>query len=474
MLVAAAAFAQEPIRVSTRLIETTAVVRDSHGPVHDLPAEAFQILDDGKPQKIAVFRVSQSNVKTEAATRLPADVFSNRVARSAAPDNRTLLLLDTRNTDMADQIYARKQTIAMLETNEFHHPVGIYVFGDRARLLHDFTMDKQALIDSLTKLLPEQSQKLRMASVSTLRIDGGGPTAALEARSFAEMRAYGNRDRAWNTVDAFADLERFLARVPGRKSIIWITNAFPAGFLRGEDHRMQRLALGDVAIYSVYARGVASIRSPEVDTLNWVADQTGGRAYYNSNDLGNEMHAAIEDTETFYTLGFYAQRDKPDGKFHRLKITLDRPGVDIRHRAGYFDSEPKVAKVEPSALLKLAAATSSDASDIGLVAAIQREGANYRVAVQINFRDLILEENGGTWTGAAELAFLTQSTDGQTLNVASKNLTFNMSDEAYQARQRDGFSIEQTVPASNKAARIRVVIVDRSGIAGSVSITPLP
>ncbi len=58
------------------------------------------------------------------------------------------------------------------------------------------------------------------------------------------------------------------------------------------------------------------------------------------------------------------------------------------------------------------------------------------------------------------------------LNLPSKTLTFDMTDKAYQARRIEGLTLQQLIPVHDGAAKIRVAIVDRSGAAGAVSITP--
>ena len=75
--------------------------------------------------------------------------------------------------------------------------------------------------------------------------------------------------------------------------------------------------------------------------MNWVAEETGGRAFYNRNDLGAAIQEAMRDGDVTYTLGFYSQRDKPDGNFHALKVKVDRAGVAIGHTASMrFDPPP--------------------------------------------------------------------------------------------------------------------------------------
>ncbi len=471
--------AQEPIRVTTRLIETNVIVRDSHGPVADLTQDAFKIFDDGKEQRIAVFRLTKpAPISARAATSaLPPGVVANRVGTAARPLNYTALVIDTLNTEIPDQIYVRTQLLSMLGSMTIRDPIAIYVLGQKFRVLQDFTLDAKLLLKAVDAFRPEQSQKLRMAYTPTpLMLGGSAKTAQLAAESFGAIRAFGNQDRAMATIDSIEQLGRYLQSFPGKKSLIWISNAFPPNALRNQPDLMRNLNRADVTIHAVHARGLVVFLTPginaEMDGLKWIADQTGGRAFYDRNDIGVAIQEAMQDGEVSYTLGFYSQHEKADGSFHIVKVKVDRPGVDVRHREGYFDIEPKTVPPNSGTLLERAARVPESASAIGLVGAIARDGAKYQVAVQIDFNDLRLESANGRWKGSAELAFLALSREGRVLDWTSKSLNFDMTDEAYRARLKEGFALEQTIPARMGISKIRIVVVDRAGSAGSVTLDP--
>src|SRR6266536_207810 len=72
------------------------------------------------------------------------------------------------------------------------------------------------------------------------------------------------------------------------------------------------------------------------DTMAILANRTGGRAYYNTNDLTRAIHEAIDDAQVNYVLGYYPAHNKWDGKFHQVKVQVNRKGIDLRYRLGYF------------------------------------------------------------------------------------------------------------------------------------------
>src|SRR5262249_38978988 len=114
-----------------------------------------------------------------------------------------------------------------------------------------------------------------------------------------------------------------------------------------------------IAVYPVDARGLlpsvafssTARRAPakmptigqanaNIDTMNELAERTGGRAAFNTNDLARAMRRAVDDGRMTYTLGYYSTDERQDGKFRDIKVTVDRPGAEVRARKGYFALRP--------------------------------------------------------------------------------------------------------------------------------------
>jgi VWFA-related protein len=69
-----------------------------------------------------------------------------------------------------------------------------------------------------------------------------------------------------------------------------------------------------------------------------MAENTGGRAFYNTNDIQHAIRDAVDDSEVTYTLGFYADTNALDARFHKLKVLVNRKHVEVRYRKGYMAS----------------------------------------------------------------------------------------------------------------------------------------
>ncbi|MDE3153470.1 MAG: VWA domain-containing protein, partial [Acidobacteriota bacterium] len=80
----------------------------------------------------------------------------------------------------------------------------------------------------------------------------------------------------------------------------------------------------------------AQILSQTQDTLRVLADETGGRAIVNQNNMERGLRQLVKDASDYYLLGYTSTATPTDGKFHRIDVSVDRPGVTVRARKGYW------------------------------------------------------------------------------------------------------------------------------------------
>lgn len=177
------------------------------------------------------------------------------------------------------------------------------------------------------------------------------------------------------TLDGMQQVAQALAGFPGRKSLIWAGGGFPfnvsdnsmhlapAGrdtltdVLPLYEHTWQLLNDAQISLYPVDVKGLqpvtvasASIRNPgknfgqhamwrQMDTqatLETFASMTGGRAYYNSNDLVKGFRDAVSDSSQYYMLGYYLDQSKAKAGWRKLTVKVKREHTEIRARNGFF------------------------------------------------------------------------------------------------------------------------------------------
>ncbi len=176
----------------------------------------------------------------------------------------------------------------------------------------------------------------------------------------------------------------------------------------------------DVAVYPVDARGVTTPAPFQADrasygkrnkppkaagaadynyeTLDTLAEETGGRAFHHLNDLHTAMEEAASDARVSYSLAFYFSGESLDNSYHRLEVSVRRPGVNVRYRPGYVAT--REAAIAPS--LADAVANPAAFTGIGFTAHLDPVDGGYKMSVTIDPRNITLEPKDGKWTGVLQ------------------------------------------------------------------------
>ncbi len=480
------------IRTSARLVQVNVIVHDKNGPVANLTKDEFTLTDRGKARAINVFSVESAASSGKAAEPLPPNTFSNRQSRPGSrPPNVTVVLLDGLNTRFEDQANAKRQLIKFLKSVDPKDRIAIYTLGKTLRVLCDFT-------DS-----PEDLQKF----LATFRGSTGADVVTSDPdasntgnplldefidQSNQAFAAGADVDRARTTVAAFAAIAGHVADLPGRKNLIWVTGSLPFS-LAGAAKAFNR---ANLAVYPVDARGLvgtprqltASAPSPNsrrpqripsfgpegLQTLQELADLTGGRAFYNSNDLSGALRIALEDSAVTYTLGFYADSDSLDGKLHELKVQVARPGLNVRYRKAYLASKDLPASVEQNEINLLNAIESPlESSSIPLSAKIERHGASLEISWSMDIHNLQLAPKGGAYSGAINVFFVQKDETGKLLDTAQEAYDLHLKKDDYAAYLRTGMSFNRSLALREGARTLRILVADRTNAAIGSVIIPL-
>jgi VWFA-related protein len=394
------------LKTITRLVVVDVVASDKSGPVTNLERSDFTVLEDGKEQQIRVFSFQQPHQGGAAhvaltPAKLPENAYSN-YPKYNVDNSLNVVLMDALNTSFPHQAYVRDQMIRYLEKMPVGRPVAVYMLGTKLSLLQDFTSDPEVLKGVVKNLKGKVSPLLDNPTGGPdtellppgLADSGVMPAQMLSAmQSFEQERVAFQTDlRVTYTINALTTIARFLSGYPGRKNLIWISEAFPVNidpnmeltgnvFAGTRNYGPQIAQLADslidaqIAMYPVDARGLitsslfdasnsgrdkfgrslgrggrmASAISAENSALQSVhsamqemADRTGGRAFYNTNDIDGAIRNSIDDGSTYYTLAYYPDNKNWNGKFRKIHVTVNKPGIKLRYRLGYYAVDPRV------------------------------------------------------------------------------------------------------------------------------------
>src|SRR5262249_43503800 len=202
------------INVHTRLVTIDVVATDGKGhAVTDLTAKDFTLLEEGKLQTVRAFGFQHPHDPDPKLQlpRLPANVFTN-IPQFVTNSALNVILLDTLNTSLADQSYARSRVLHYLDTLPPNEPTAVYVLTDDLKLIHDFTTDAETLRQSVKGTNIKFSVLLDPLETGS----GGG-------RADAAMRQTRRRMRIDETMLALQALAHSLAGFEGRKNLFWIS-----------------------------------------------------------------------------------------------------------------------------------------------------------------------------------------------------------------------------------------------------------
>lgn len=371
------AVSQTTLKATVRQVLVDVVVTDrKNHPITGLQQEDFTVLEDGKPQRIVFFEAHSPRGapagETSALPDLPANTFANvSAANNQAPLN--VLLYDLLNTRLTDQPFAHKEIVKFLGNRPPGSRFAIFVLGDTLHLLQGFTDDKNQLVAAMNRK--------EAGPHSTLLYLGGDPAAQqlpgrLENMENSARRFYLQR-RVEQTLGAFVEIAKFLSGLPGRKNLIWLSGSFPASLFPSTDtldvfgpsanytsdlrQAADLLTVGQVAVYPVDIAGLTTdpsfdasqfFRSPgqlssahanfileisaEQASMDEIAEDTGGHAFYNTNGLSAAIATSSEDGANYYTLSYAPSNTKFDGGLRKIHVQLAQGGYHLAYRRSYL------------------------------------------------------------------------------------------------------------------------------------------
>jgi VWFA-related protein len=132
----------------------------------------------------------------------------------------------------------------------------------------------------------------------------------------------------------------------GRKSVVYVSEGLwlPFEEQREFEHVYSAANRANTAIYTLDPGGLSVGPNSYVkDSLHILAENTDGRAIVNRNDLESALNVVLQDSSSYYLLGYNSDLTAPDGKFHEIKVKVKRPDVDVRARKGYWAPTPEEA-----------------------------------------------------------------------------------------------------------------------------------
>jgi VWFA-related protein len=378
-------------RVPLTIVDIT--VTDAKGnPVHGLQQSDFTVLEDGKPMQPNSFEEHRADraqpTPTPVAARLDLapNSFTNFTPTPPGTAPLTVLLLDSLNTPLANQRLLQQHMLDFVGKMPPGTRMAVFNLSEfRLSVLQGFTSD----VDLLKAAINSKKVTGQVPPVEDLWQDPILNSSLPETLDPEETECNRSALRAQDSLAAMRQLARYLSGMPGRKNLLWFSGSFP---LQMDSHATScydvtqdmtaaddQLARAHVVVYPADPRAMDAMamrgcvppnnidggclphkaevvqrQSIEHLTMEAIAEQTGGKAFYNTNALDQIAADAIDNGSNFYTLTYAPTNQTLDTRFRTIKITVDQPNLHLTYRNGYYAIDPattlaggKVTQVTP-------------------------------------------------------------------------------------------------------------------------------
>lgn len=465
------------IKVTSALVflDVTVLDKKGHPVVSGLTKDDFIVTEDKTPQTIFSFEAPEVHM-------MGAGSEDENVSGKAP---KTILVMDLLNSSFEDFAYIRYEAEQFLKAQppQLSSPTEVLVLGNESlEMVQSLTRSRADVLDAV-KHFPAVL-----------------PYKYMHRISFAG-ELFGQ------SLDALDQIALQNRGVPGRKNIVWVGHGSPnvsldpvGGTLVDKlkqyvhsttnmlvDARISLFVIypglpvrGGVSTLSAMQAGIDIGDDPFAGDVNFglFANETGGKLFYNNNDVSGEIKESETMGEQYYTLTYQPQKVDPDGKFRRVRVTLRDPNLRVVTKAGYYAPDAHAPIDERhEQMIKLAEAVQStipfDSLNLSLSGVVRHpDTQTAEFTVELKSKNLTFEpsEDG---KGVAQLMATAASLNkyGNILAWRTQPVTLvaHSLDPAKLPDVASRFPFMLRVP--RKTSRVRVIIqADDGGREGSAEI----
>jgi VWFA-related protein len=360
------------LKANADLVLTNVVARDAKTGqlVKGLTKNDFKIYESGKEQTIDTFDFESVDMATPlneaTVSGLAAGPTGSKAVVVAKPEelrNHRLIVMFFDLTSMQPEDLDRAVSAAQDFLRKKMQPadlVALVSLGDTLTVDQDFTADKNALINEVGIYNGTEGQ-------------GFAQGANANSNQVEDTTAYTPDEQEYNDLNtdrelfALRAISQSLSRINEKKSLLY----FSGGISRDgiENEASLRAAINaavraDLAIYSVDTRGLQAIgplgdastgslrgtggynggallnnmnqNFATQEVMATLSSDTGGTAFFDSNDFAPAFAKVQADTSAYYAIGFHSTNPARDGKYRKLMVKIDKPGIKLQYRPGYY------------------------------------------------------------------------------------------------------------------------------------------
>lgn len=511
LILSVAIFGQQPtptaapdesdvVKISTALIQIDATVTDKKGNiVKDLTADDFEIYENNVKQTLTNFSFVEQRAEQPSKEAMP--VVPNKLKREQV--RRTMVfVVDNLRLSFQSMMLVRQALKRFVdEQMQPSDLVAIVRTASDIGLLQQFTSDKRQLY----------------ATIEQMRWYPPGI-----ARSAA---GYEEENIIIGTLGTLGYIVGGMRQLPGRKTLFFLSDGLKLdvtdeagtisddGQIVNQAQRLTELAnRSSVIINTIDMRGLVAAGQPggqslaEADSLSaalpgftfyqaqegllFLAAETGGQAFVNSNDIQGSIRTLLEDQKDYYLLAYQPDEtvfDPKKRKYNKLEIRLKRPDLKVRYRSGFFGLSDQdfglsdASSQQTGFLNVLASPFAANNIEIRLNALFGNDavqGNFIRALIHVEAKDLkFTDEPDGTKKAVFDIAALTFGENGVPIDTVNKTYSVAADANLYKEWMEKGFTYQITLPVKKLGAyQFRAGLYDeqagKSGTASQFIVVP--
>jgi len=516
-----AASPQEPppvtFRVEVNYVEVDAVVTDAQGRiVTDLTQADFDVLEDGRPQKVTAFSLVNIPIDLPARPLFAAAPIEPDVQTNTTQEGRIYtIVLDDLHTSFSSSARVKQFLRDFIQRSFGSNDLAAVIYtSGRGTAGQEFTNNRRLLLEAIDRFQGRRlrSEALEQADARNLSTQLGiDPETERDLQRMDPVEA----ERAFEArtmLSAVRDLAGYLEGVRGRRKTILLVgegvsynihdvfgNSSAGIVLQQANDAVAAATRANVAIYAIDPRGltaleeaievaaplgnpqqfslpgrIGDLRRMAQDSLRVLAEGTGGFAAINRNDFGAAFERIVRENSTYYVLGYYPTNDRRDGRFRRIEVRVKRPGLQVRSRRGYVAPRGRAPEIKAAGANPLdAAATAALGSPVPVtgiplrVTAAAFKGtapdASVAVAVEMQVDAFAFAQKNGRFVDRVEVALLALDASGKGRPAQKHVVSLDMSPQTVALARERGFRVVSELALSPGRYQLRVAAAEEEG-----------
>lgn len=507
-------------RVEVNYVEADAVVTDARGnPVTDLTIGDFEVREDGRPQKVTAFSIVNLPIERPerplfAERPIEPDVQSN----TSAEGRIYLIVLDDLHVAFTRTPRVRVALRAFIENNFGSNDLAAVVYtSGRTTAGQEFTNNPRLLLAAIDRF-SGRNLRSEALEISDALSRSSGDSTNDSFRVPLDPLEFERAQQARTTLTMVRQLAEFMEGIRGRRKTMLLvsegisydiydvfTNSSANLVMQQAGDAVAAATRANVAIYAMDPRGLTAFdEAIEVSgtpsgitpsqfsligrmqdslrlsqqSLKVLAEETGGFAAVDRNDLSGAFARIVRENSSYYLLGYYPSNDRRDGKFRRLEVRVTRPGLQVRARRGYVAPRGRAPERKPPVISAAggplgAASTSALNSPIPIsgipltmfAAAYKGTAPNASVALALEMRadDFTFAERNGVFNDRVEVTFSSVDAGGTIRGGPRHLLTLELKPDTLAAARQHGLRVVSEIALPPGKYQLRAAAAEEGG-----------